>query len=788
MKKLTLFFTFFAMLSCSLLAQTGIKNMTLIGQLGYNDNLNDVWAYVDTADNEYALVGTVNGLSIVDLSSPSNPTEIHFISGPNSTWRDIKTYKDFAYVSNETGQGCLIVDLSGLPATINSKYETLGGSDTHHNVWIAEDHLYLVGTDNYNGGMAIYNLANDPWNPQFVGSYTERYVHDVYIRDNMAYSAEINDGLLTVIDVTNKANPTVLGTQSYVNSFTHNTWLNDASDVCFTTDELSEAYIYSWDVSNPSNIKELDKIRSSLSNGQATPHNTHVLNDYLVTSYYKDGVNIIDASRPGNLVEVGYYDTNNLDGGGTDGCWGAYPFLPSGLVLGTDMNEGLFVLAPTYVRGCYLEGTVTEAGSSNPISNVSVDVQTTSITDMSKTTGDYAVGLADAGSYTVTYAKFGYLPATETVSLSNGVVTIKDVQLTQAPTISYEITVLEDGTNQPIGGADVVASTQGALFDYVTNSNGIAFDNALVAGNYDIIAGKWGYVTSSVNVNAVPGNATITVYLRKGYYDDYVFDNFWKVFGNATTGMWVRAEPVGTSYFGFPIQTDFDLQSDFGENCYVTGNSSQNVGGDDVDDGTTILESPVMDLSTYSDPYMTYSYWFIHADLNQQGPGNDYFAVEVSDGITTKEVARYEGLDNQWTTDSIRLTDHITLTNNVKVRFITLDVSPGHIVEAAVDQFTIFENAVVSIDPELAAQVDFTLYPNPASDLVNLSYELPQSLQQGQLSYELYDIKGRLLSSSTLDARGNQYQLDVSGYTPGVYVGVLRHDGKAVQQSRLIIQ
>tara|TARA_B100001250_G_C19731302_1_gene758642 strand:- start:122 stop:1381 length:1260 start_codon:yes stop_codon:yes gene_type:complete len=78
------------------------------------------------------------------------------------------------------------------------------------------------------------------------------------------------------------------------------------------------------------------------------------MGDYLVTSYYTSGVTVVDASDPSNLIEVAYYDTSpGYDGGEFEGCWGAYPFLPSGLILASDQQTGLHILEmvdPVY--GC----------------------------------------------------------------------------------------------------------------------------------------------------------------------------------------------------------------------------------------------------------------------------------------------------------------------------------------------------------------------------------------------------------------------------------------------------
>ena len=216
-----------------------------------------------------------HGLSIVSLEDPSQPEELFFLDGAVSDWRDIKTFKGYAYVSNEEGDGVMIVDLRQLPAIAPFKNEVIAGVRTIHNLWIDQEtgFLYMVGINNFSGGMVICDLNDDPWNPRIIGVYDQNYVHDVYVRNNLAYAAEMDVRRLSIIDVSVPANPQILGATTYRNAFTHNTWLNDAGDVCFTTDETRDVFVRAWDVSDPSNIRPLDSIRSQLSNGTAIPHN-----------------------------------------------------------------------------------------------------------------------------------------------------------------------------------------------------------------------------------------------------------------------------------------------------------------------------------------------------------------------------------------------------------------------------------------------------------------------------------------------------------------------------------
>ena len=50
--------------------------MVQVGNLSYNQDLNDIWGYVDHEGKEHALVGCANGFSYVDISNPANPQEV----------------------------------------------------------------------------------------------------------------------------------------------------------------------------------------------------------------------------------------------------------------------------------------------------------------------------------------------------------------------------------------------------------------------------------------------------------------------------------------------------------------------------------------------------------------------------------------------------------------------------------------------------------------------------------------------------------------------------------------
>jgi choice-of-anchor B domain-containing protein len=212
------------------------------------------------------------------------------------------------------------------------------------------------------GGAMIFDLNSNPENPTLLGNYSGSYFHDGMVRGDTLFDGAIYNGEFSVVDVSDKSNPVLLATQSTPSNFTHNCWISDDGNTLFTTDEVSGAYVTSYDVSSLNDIEELDRIQAWSSDTDVIPHNTHVDGDFLITSYYTDGVSVVDASNPSNLIEVGYYDTSTgYSGSGFNGAWGTYPFLPSRNILVSDIENGLYVLEPKYTNASFLEGYVTNS-------------------------------------------------------------------------------------------------------------------------------------------------------------------------------------------------------------------------------------------------------------------------------------------------------------------------------------------------------------------------------------------------------------------------------------------
>lgn len=689
-------------------------NVTLRDQLSYPQDLNDVWGYVAPDGTEYALVGTRTGLSIVSLADPDNVAEVAFVSGANSTWRDIKTYGNYAYVVADQGaDGLVAVDLSNLPTSVTSQNFTptiTGGSlDRAHNIYIdvSTGLAYLAGANRNGGGMIIFDVATNPGQPSLAALAPSTYAHDVYVQDDVMYASEIGFGRLNIYDVSDLTNIISLGTRITPLAFTHNAWTESSGNYVYTTDERPDAPVAAYDITDPSNPVLIDEFFPERSVNTGTiPHNVHVINDYLVISHYTDGVEIVDASVPDNLVEVGYYDTWSGANGGFNGTWGAYPFLPSGLVLGTDIDNGLFVLDPTYIRAARIRGTVTDGSLMGPaLNNVMVTITNpggfTTVTDAA---GLYRGGFVTAGNYTVSFSLPGYNTVTTNINFTNGVEVVLDTFLTidAGQTSSVTANVISSQGGAPIPGAEAVLD--GPQADYAEFSDGAGQIDygAVLNDSYLASFGAWGFQNRQQNVSV--GSATnLTFVLDPGYLDGFVVDQGWttQILG-ATTGHWERGVPIGTSLGGTQAAPGNDAGglTDIGNLAWVTGNGGGSAGNDDIDGGQVVLVSPVIDLTLFPDPsllVLSYDYYYFTGGGNGSG-AQDELIITLDNGLSEETIATYVNNTGGWINVDYELNNlGLAYTGTLQLRVYAADLGNGQIVEAGFDDFRVFEDAALPV-------------------------------------------------------------------------------------------
>ncbi len=749
---------------------------------------NDVWGWTSTDCTEYAIFGTGYGTAIYRLSDPTNPELITVVPGAYSRWRDFKSFGDYIYVvADEGSDGLLIIDMSAAPDAVTFKHWTpdlpiLGTNPTLrkcHNLSIDSCYAYLAGCNNgspRNLGVFIIDLCTDPLNPQYITHTDSIYAHDAYAQGDRLYLSNLGSGF-SIVDISNKSAPITLALQETSSDFTHNAWSDTSGHLLFTTDERFRAYVDAYDISNPDEIQLLDRWRPAASEVQgAIPHNVHYLDGYLVVSYYTDGLKIVDANRPTNLVEVASYDTYFFRDGSFGGHWGAYPYLPSGLVLSSDRSSGLYVFEPNYQRAAYLEGLITDSLTGEPLPDVKVTfLSEFPGSDVSGTNGSYATGLAMAGKVDVEFFIRGYHRKTISVDLVQGEVTDLDVQLVPLAFYTVRGRVLDDSTGEPVSFAEV------SIFNDIYHDRRKAdaeghFEILTFEGDRVIAAGKWGYL-HNFSIETVVGDLNeIEIRLSRGYRDDFIFDLGWTVSSSITTPerqRWQRGTPAYYVYDAEFANPDADISDDLGSSCYVTGLEGSPAGN--LSD-TSILTSPVFNLTDYSEPYLYYFTWFYDKGVN---PPDDQLEIWLDNGTERVMVEKITESGSTWRPRSeIRVADYLTPSTTMQLILIAADTGSVHLYEAGIDAFSITDGQTTS--SQWLEGNEIRVFPNPFSEEIHIRFE---NAPRGT-TYRIIDLLGREAKRGVLsEALQSIPTLDL---TTGFHFLTIEVNGKILKTEKIL--
>lgn len=370
MKNLSIIFLTLVITSTLFAQQFPSQNISLLGRWNnpsqvasatYGVKYNGIWGWHNPNDGrEYALQGSASGTYFVEVTNPNAPVLRDFLKGKvdSAIWREIKTYQNYAYiVSDDDGSTFQIVDLSYLPDSVHVVHDSQSIFGESHTIFVDGDKLYCGIPSKQNAfyyKMAVYSLAN-PVQPVLLRKLEDDfpnsdYVHDMYVRNDTVYASSSYSGLFIYRFEANNTFTLLGSLTSYpAQGYNHSSWLTPNGKTLIFADEVNAGLpVKSLDVSDFNNLTILDTFRSSVGSN-ATPHNPYVLsNERALIAYYTDGVQMFDISNPSNVTRTGFFDTDTICdaicSSPYHGCWGAYPFLPSGNILASDMQSGLFVL------------------------------------------------------------------------------------------------------------------------------------------------------------------------------------------------------------------------------------------------------------------------------------------------------------------------------------------------------------------------------------------------------------------------------------------------------------
>ena len=300
---------------------------------------------------EFAVLGSTMGAHIIDVTNPTQSIEVAFVPGAFQgsavTHRDYFHMDNYLYAVCDQGTSTLqIIDISNLPNSVNVVYDSDSLIATSHNLFIDVQTQKLYST---NGD--VLDVSN-PTNPTFLfdmgfGS------HDMWVENDTGY---FNcGGSLQIFEMTTNFPQNIGSLTSYPQQgYNHSGWKEN--DIYVFADETHGLSLKVVDVSDLSNLSVTALFNSGV-DANSIAHNLIIRDDFVYVSYYHDGLQIFDISDPYNPIKAGYYDTYLPDNhNGYAGNWGVDPQLPSGIILASDVQSGLFVLEFDYNRQSICDG------------------------------------------------------------------------------------------------------------------------------------------------------------------------------------------------------------------------------------------------------------------------------------------------------------------------------------------------------------------------------------------------------------------------------------------------
>jgi hypothetical protein len=363
---------------------------TLVGRLPIKHRAAEFWLH---PDGRHGYLTTIaDRMYAIDVSNPASPRITDSVVVDARTINDVMTTEDGKYgvltrenaSTRKNGIVILSFEDPAHPRPIAEFTETVTGGV--HSTFIYRGYVYL--TDDATGSLRVIDIR-DPYKPRQVARWQTRpdeagnYVHDVDVKDGLAYLSYWNQGLV-ILDVGNgikggsPENPQLVSQHKYdLNSLyrnveavggpgfirgTHTAWR--AGNYVFVGDEvfsarprstegggvvgLGRAYgrLHVIDVSDIARPKEVAYYEPS----EGGSHNVWVAGDTLYMGDYQGGLRVLDISGElkGDLQRQGREIAHVVTGDG-DGtvpnaanAWGA--IYRNGLIYVPDINSGLWIV------------------------------------------------------------------------------------------------------------------------------------------------------------------------------------------------------------------------------------------------------------------------------------------------------------------------------------------------------------------------------------------------------------------------------------------------------------
>ncbi|MCH2180741.1 MAG: choice-of-anchor B family protein [Mariniblastus sp.] len=659
-----------------------------IGSGGASNVLgSDCWGWTDPLDDrEYAICCLTNGTSFIDITDPTAPQYLGKLPTHtgNAAWRDVKVYQNHCFVVSDgnDNHGMQVFDLTQLrtadrenPTTFSNTNWYDEGIQSAHNIAINEQtgYAYIVGCSQADGGLHVVDVSN-PGNPVFAGNFAgDGYTHDVQVvsysgPDSDYAGREIafacNEDTVTIVDVTDKSQMTMISRNAYADDeYTHQGWLSEDQRYFYMGDELDERNQGGLTKTHIFDCQDLDNVTYEgymLGSTGAIDHNLYVKDNYAYEANYSAGLRVIDLGNDPSEMT----EVAFFDSYNTDTA--------------PDF-DGVWSCYPYFPSGSILM---------NDRQNGMFIVRVAPI--------KFRYG-SDPPRFL--QASGGVVEMTLIVEDFLGTAAMNSAVLYVDRGEGFEPYPLAlTGPNQ----YDVVfpETTAGSLVRYYFSAD--ATDGTTVCSP----------ISAPTDVHSAVSVESVSV----AFADDFETDQGWTVAGDAADGSWERGVPAGNGFRGDPT-----LDADGSGSCFLTGNAN---GNSDVDDGVTIITSPVMDATGLFATDAVISYWRWYTNDAGGNAAADIFEVEITnDGGENWVAVETVGptgneISGGWIRQMFLVNDLVERTDQMQVRFTASDLNKGSVVEAGVDGVEMhLVNAPIDVPPDAVDIVFGALIAGSVDDL-----------------------------------------------------------------------
>jgi len=204
---------------------------------------------------------------------------------------------------------------------------------------------------------------SNPLSPAPLGEHTTSgYSHDAQV---ITYNGPDTDytgkqiyvgsqgNNVVILDVTDKSNIIPISVFTYPQTaYAHQGWFTDDHAYFILGDELDEQNFGFNTKTLVFNFTDLDNPSLSSTYSGPTPaidHNGYVKGNEYYMANYRAGIRILDitniSAAQNSMTETAFFDTfPDSDSANFNGVWSIYPYFPSGNIIASDIEGGLFIV------------------------------------------------------------------------------------------------------------------------------------------------------------------------------------------------------------------------------------------------------------------------------------------------------------------------------------------------------------------------------------------------------------------------------------------------------------